>query len=219
MAELVLLGDERVAAVGMRDCGEPLVDLRSIDGLKVDGRQADAAGWYAMARSGTAQRLRVAERALPVGYRLVVVEAYRPVALQRRYFDEHVAYLRGRHSSWSAERLRREASRYVSQEELAPHTTGGAVDVTLRGPDSRLCWMGTEVNALPGESDDACHTEAVNVSAVSRANRSTLGAAMLTAGFVNHPAEWWHWSIGDQYWAFTTSAAFAWYGAVTDTRA
>ena len=25
---------------------------------------------------------------------------------------------------------------------------------------------------------------------------------MEKAGFINYPAEWWHWSYGDCYWAY-----------------
>jgi D-alanyl-D-alanine dipeptidase len=34
------------------------------------------------------------------------------------------------------------------------------------------------------------------------------------AGFVNYPAEWWHWSHGDRYWAVVTKNNFAIYGCV-----
>ncbi|MDQ7905785.1 M15 family metallopeptidase [Phytohabitans sp. ZYX-F-186] len=212
MAEVVLLADERISAVPVSDCGEPLVDLRTVAGVEVDGRQADAAGAYARVRAGAARLLLRAQRALPAGYRMVVVEGYRPPALQARYFDEHVALLRGRHPDWPAARLRREASRYISPPAVAPHVTGGALDLTLRGPDGRLCWMGTEVNASPEDSDCACYTDADNISGEARSNRAALRSAMTGAGFVNYPTEWWHWSVGDRYWAFVTGGAAARYG-------
>lgn len=37
---------------------------------------------------------------------------------------------------------------------------------------------------------------------------------MTGAGFVNYPTEWWHWSHGDRYWAWSTRAPAARYGAV-----
>jgi zinc D-Ala-D-Ala dipeptidase len=46
----------------------------------------------------------------------------------------------------------------------------------------------------------------------ARRNRGLLAAAMDHAGFVNYPAEWWHWSYGDRYWAFQTSRETALYG-------
>ena len=29
-----------------------------------------------------------------------------------------------------------------------------------------------------------------------------MSRALSTAGFVNYPTEYWHWSYGDRYWAF-----------------
>jgi zinc D-Ala-D-Ala dipeptidase len=214
MANFVLLSDARVAAVPVHECDEPLIDLRDAGDLEVDGRQADPDGAYAHVRTGTLARLRTAQDSLPPGYRLVVVEGYRPVQLQRRYFDDYLTSLADQHVDWSMTRLVEEASRYISPPDVAPHVTGGAVDVTLRGPDGRLCWMGTELNASPEDSDDACYTGAENISADSRANRDILGLALSAAGFVNYPTEWWHWSTGDRYWAFVTGAAPARYGPV-----
>jgi D-alanyl-D-alanine dipeptidase len=218
VTDMVLLSDERIAAVPVRDCGDPLVDLRLVVGLEVDDRQADPDGWYARVRSGVAGRLRAAKEALPPGYRLVVVEGYRPPELQRRYFDEHVAYLADRYGGWPARLVRERAHAYVAPPEVAPHPTGGAVDVTLRGPDGGLCWMGTEVNTSPEDSDGACYTAASNISADSRANRATLRSAMVAGGFVNYPTAWWHWSLGERYWAFVTGAAAARYGPIAAVR-
>jgi zinc D-Ala-D-Ala dipeptidase len=35
---------------------------------------------------------------------------------------------------------------------------------------------------------------------------------MDAGGFINYPQEWWHWSYGDRYWAFQTSAEATLYG-------
>ena len=37
-------------------------------------------------------------------------------------------------------------------------------------------------------------------------------SVMLKAGFVQHPNEWWHFSYGDQLWAWKNKTAFAIYG-------
>jgi D-alanyl-D-alanine dipeptidase len=108
------------------------------------------------------------------------------------------------------------ASRYIAPVEVAPHITGGAVDVTLAGPAGAVLWMGTEVNATPEESDGASRTYARNISPDARRNRVLLGEVMTAAGFVNYPTEWWHWSVGDRYWAFRAGAPTAYYGPVAD---
>ncbi|MGO4421161.1 M15 family metallopeptidase, partial [Streptomyces sp. MCAF7] len=104
------------------------------------------------------------------------------------------------------------ASRYVSPPEIAPHSAGAAVDLTLVTADGRELDMGTRVNASPEESDGACYTHADNIGPEARANRRMLGAALTAAGLVNYPTEWWHWSFGDRYWALATGADSALYG-------
>lgn len=210
----VLLSDPRIAAVPVADNGEPLVDLRTLPRLRVDRRQADAAGAYAWLRHGTVERLLTAQAALPDGLRLLIVEGYRPLELQRSIFEEYRANLRRLHPEWDAARLRSEASKYVSPPEVAPHSTGGTVDLTLCRPDGTELDMGTAVNADPQSSRNACYTAARNISPAARGNRAVLVSAMRRTGLVNYPTEWWHWSYGDRYWALATGAASTTYGPV-----
>ncbi len=210
---MVLLADPRIAAVPVHDCGEPLVDLREWDGLLVDGRQADPDGAYARLRVGAAGRLVRASGLLPPSWQLVLVEGFRPAHLQRRYFDEYVDFLVSRNPAWSWPTLRQQASRYISPPEVAPHTTGGAVDVTVMS-DDRPLWMGSEVNAAPEECNGACVTDAPALSPETQHRREMLRRAMTGAGFVNYPTEWWHWSYGDRYWAYVTGTPAAHYGPI-----
>jgi hypothetical protein len=55
---------------------------------------------------------------------------------------------------------------------------------------------------------------APGLSPAARARRQTLAETMTSAGFVNYPTEWWHWSFGDRYWAAMTAAPAAIYGPV-----
>ena len=43
--------------------------------------------------------------------------------------------------------------------------------------------------------------------------RSLLLSVMNQAGFVQHPNEWWHFSYGDQLWAWVSHMSKAHYGA------
>jgi D-alanyl-D-alanine dipeptidase len=63
-------------------------------------------------------------------------------------------------------------------------------------------------------SDNACFTAATNIAPAAAANRRILINALTTAGLINYPTEWWHWSYGDRYWALTTGAPHARYGPV-----
>ncbi|GES29340.1 D-alanyl-D-alanine dipeptidase [Streptomyces angustmyceticus] len=210
---ITLMGDPAVAAIPVRECGEPLVDVRTeAPGLLVAAAREDARGAFARLRAGVLRRLLAAQEALPDGLRLQLVEGYRPPELQRRYFEEYADDLRAAHPGWEAGRIHRAASRYVSPPGIAPHSAGGAVDVTLVTAQGVEVDMGTPVNASPEESDGACYTAAPGLTPAARANRRVLNAALHSAGLVNYPTEWWHWSYGDRYWALATGADHALYG-------
>ncbi|AEM88608.1 M15 family metallopeptidase [Streptomyces violaceusniger] len=190
-----------------------LVDVRRDSRLLVDERKwQDSAGAFANLRKGVLDRLFKAQTLLPEGMRLLFVEGYRPPSLQRHYFDEYAHQLRTDHPDWSLEQVRSAASRYVSPPEIAPHSAGAAVDLTLADADGRELDMGTRMNATPEESADACYTQADNISGGARSHRDILSTALTTAGLVNYPTEWWHWSYGDRYWALMTGAETAHYG-------
>ncbi|WP_155351763.1 M15 family metallopeptidase [Acrocarpospora pleiomorpha] len=91
MTEIVLLSDPRIARIRVEECGEPLVDLRAVDALRVDPRLADERGAYAHVRLSVADRLVAAQTRLPQGLRLLVVEGLRPRDLRERYFAPHVS--------------------------------------------------------------------------------------------------------------------------------
>ncbi|MET7900508.1 M15 family metallopeptidase [Streptomyces sp. NPDC005355] len=183
------MSDRRVAAIPLRDCGEDLVDVR-VHGLKVDDRKHDEAGAYAHVRQGVLTRLLHAQSLLPAGVLLLFVEGFRPPALQRRYFEEYSDELARAHPDWQAAELRGAASRFVSPPEIAPHSAGAAVDVTLIDHQGRELDMGTRVNASPEESDGACYTDVPGLSDRARTNRITLGNALSATGLINYGTEW-----------------------------
>ncbi|MGW1066226.1 M15 family metallopeptidase [Streptomyces aureus] len=218
MSEIILMSDPRVAAVPVHECGEPLVDVRSGGALLVDSRkQSDSDAFYYL-REGVLERLRQAQAHLPAGLRFLVVEGYRPPALQRRYFENYAAKLRAERPGWTDEEIRSATSRFVSPPEVAPHSAGAAVDLTLVDTDGRELDMGTAMNATPEESAGACYTDAAGISEQARTHRAILGRALTATGLVNYPTEWWHWSFGDRYWALITHAAGACYGPIRHQR-
>jgi D-alanyl-D-alanine dipeptidase len=211
---MILLSDPQIAAITSVDNGEPLVDVREVPELLWDTRLADDTGAFAKLREGVLLRLLTAQSVLPYGFRLLIVEGYRPPVLQSTYFTGYRDELRLKYPQWTDERLHVEASKYVSPPEVAPHGTGGAVDLTMCTADGVELDLGTEVNASPDASDNRCFTAARDISADARRNRQTLVAALTEAGMVNYPTEWWHWSYGDRYWALRTDAGSTRYAPV-----
>ncbi|MEV0647688.1 M15 family metallopeptidase [Phytomonospora sp. NPDC050363] len=214
---MILLSDPRIAAIPGHDNGEALIDLRRVGELRLDPRLADEDGMFARLREGVLDRLLSAQRSLPDGLRLLIVEAYRPPHLQRKYFESYRDELRDTYPDWDEDRLHVEASKYVSPPEVAPHGTGGTVDLTLCTAEGVELDMGTAVNDSPEASANACFTESPSVVGEARRNRDLLSAALRGAGMVNYPTEWWHWSHGDRYWAFTLNASHTRYGPVEIT--
>jgi D-alanyl-D-alanine dipeptidase len=212
MIEVVLMSDPRVTALPVRDCGEELVDLRGCRALLIDGRRRDADGTFAWVRQDLRRRLEHAARLLPDGIRILAVEGYRPRELQLQYFQEYCSQLRALHPDWAEPQVLTAASRYVAPPEIAPHTAGAAIDLTLCAEDGKELDLGSTLNASPEESNGACYTDAPDLPPASRSNRAVLIQALRGVGLTNYPTEWWHWSVGDRYWAAVTGAVAAHYG-------
>jgi D-alanyl-D-alanine dipeptidase len=209
-SEIVLISDPRVAAVPARECGEELVDCRGL--LRVDVRRSDTAGDWAHLRAGVVERLVRAEALLPDGWRWLLVEGYRPPALQRTIFDGYLATLRELHPGAPEAELRTAATRWCAPMETAGHVAGAAVDLTVCTAGGAEVDMGSPEAATPEESDGACYTHAPGLPERARRNRAAMIEALTAAGMVNYPTEWWHWSYGDRYWAWSTGAEAAVYG-------
>lgn len=215
--DIVLMSDPRVAAVPVQECGDPLVDCRGL--LRVDDRRGDPHGDWARLRRGVAERLVRAQELLPHGRRWLLVEGYRPVSLQRQIFDGYADRLRAAHPEADAAWLHEATARWCAPVETGGHTAGAAVDLTVCDEDGDEIDMGCPEAATPEESDGLCWTHAPGLTARARENRARMGEALGAVGMVNYPTEWWHWSYGDRYWAWTTSAPAACYGPVPDEEA
>jgi zinc D-Ala-D-Ala dipeptidase len=212
---LVLIADPEVLEIPIAECGEPLVDLREVDGVGVHPRNAERNPLWSHVREGVAERLGRASALLGETARPVVVEGLRPPELQRRYFERRLRRLAARRPGRDTDELRREASRFVAPPDIVPpHVTGGAIDLIVVDAAGAELDLGTRVNESPEDCDERCVTDAPGLPAEARANRDRLVAAMRAAEFANYPTEWWHWSYGDRYWALVTGAPVALYGEV-----
>jgi D-alanyl-D-alanine dipeptidase len=210
----VLLSDRRIDAIAPGESDEPLVDLRRIPELRLDRRYADEDGAFGHLREGVVARLLDAQAALPGGLRLLITEGYRPLDRQQEIFDGYLEELGKRHPEWDTSRVYVEATKYVSPVHVAPHSTGGAVDLTLCADDGTEVDMGTPLDATPVDSANACFTAAENIPDTARQHRRILITALTSVGLVNYPTEWWHWSFGERYWAFVTGAGRTRYAPV-----
>jgi D-alanyl-D-alanine dipeptidase len=138
--------------------------------------------------------------------------------VQRSFWDGYTEHLKKKFPTWSDGDIYRECSKPNAPLDVAPHTTGGAVDLTLADENGVPLNMGTEFNAESIETHNATYTAADNISSEARKNRQMLMSVMSKVGFVNYPTEWWHWSHGDKYWAFQTNQPHAIFGSVELTQ-
>ena len=226
----VLLSDARIARIPVVERDEDLVRvmpsacLSIADAILVPPahgiRQSiqPTAPIHDLLRRDVARRLAMAAAALPEQARLHLVEGYRPPELQATLYEAHRLRLLRDLPGIDIAESHRLASRFVAPPAVAAHPSGAAIDVTLVDARGRPLDMGTAIDATPEESDGACYLDARGISARARANRRLLAASLRTAGFVNYPTEWWHWSHGDRYWAFVTGAGAAVYGEIRHPR-
>ncbi len=167
-----------------------------------------------VARKSVAERLADAANRLPEGIRLAVVEGWRAPEIQRQMHEATRERLRREHPDWSNEHLEEAVHRFsapMDEEVPPPHTTGGAVDVHLVDEHGEILDFISPYSLMdPGGAP----ADAEGLSPEARRNRELLRSVMLAAGLTNYPSEWWHWSYGDQGWAYRGGHPHALYGAV-----
>ena len=202
--------------------GEPCVDVRSI-GLAGDNhyfsannppyhQQIPGSIEQLLVRRSVGERLRrVNTRLATAGLELYLFDAWRPQAVQRYFHDVWFpAWLRERAPHLDGAELTEEVEKYWAAPTStvaspSPHSTGGAVDLTLRYIATRQpLFMGGMFDDV---TEDAW-TDSYELRPIvsmsdeeARANRRLLYWVMSEAGFANNPTDWWHYAFGDQMWA------------------
>jgi D-alanyl-D-alanine dipeptidase len=169
-------------------------------------------------RAGLLRRIERAARKLPPDFDIVVIDAHRTRAFQaelRAYYHATTASL----GDFVADPW--------SDTPVPPHTTGGAVDLTL-GWRGAVLGLGSDFDAFVPESapaalettalaDAAPETSVLQESVLDRGRctardlRRLLAMILGDEGLTVIGTEWWHWSYGDQYWAAQTGAPAAIY--------
>lgn len=212
--DFLLIADPKIWQISVEECLEPLVDLRELNYHIKPDRAKFYAG-FTNVRKGVAERLNLARRSLPPGYDFYFSEGHRPISLQRQMFLEYYQQLAHAHPDWSDKRLRDETTIYIAPpQDVPPHSTGGAFDITLIDANHKEVNMGSILDETPDKNENRNFTYAPNISGEAKANRAILIKALSQAGFVNYPAEWWHWSYGDKYWAYHVKAPYAIYASI-----
>lgn len=181
--------------IGGTDNGEEMVDLLKFCPLLLVGRPQ----LIPYARRTVAEMLLKATQSLPTGYRLGLVEGWRPFARQQRIWKFMWECAEVAHPGLSYAQLRRIVCRWVAPvDQKAPpgHCTGAAVDVFPMNEAGDLLDV-----TSPFTRFGSAPTYSFGLSSQAQENRDHLVKAMLDAGFSNCRDEWWHYSYGDAGWA------------------
>lgn len=134
----------------------------------------EARAWL---RDGTARRLAAVQKELAsMGLRLKVFDAYRPLSVQRRFWELVPD------------------DRYVANPAKGSrHNRGAAVDVTLVDRFGRDLAMPTDFD----DFSERAHRNFRDLPEDVLANRDLLERVMSRNGFVGLPTEWWHFDDVD----------------------
>jgi zinc D-Ala-D-Ala dipeptidase len=202
-------GIGRLCRVPTVENGEPLVDLRS------ECPELAITACPTFARVSVARMLNAAQTPLPTGHRIRVSTALRTLEQQSEGYWKHFEKLKSDHPEWPLAILRREANKFWHPPDtraVPGHCTGGAVDVTILGPDGEPL----DMTSPRREGRDTTPTYSADLTDGARADRELLIRVMTEAGFTNCYDEWWHWSYGDAGWACRLGRSHALYGLVQE---
>ena len=150
-------------------------------------------------RDMVAKKLANVSAKLPKDLKLQVDSGYRSLDTQKMIWRVFYNNLKKRDKNKNHEELIKMTNSLVADpnERVSPHTTGGAVDVSLAYKD------GTEINlSSPFKNyfdEPVLISEKIDEKAQEL--RLLLNKIMLEEEFAPNPGEYWHFSYGDQAWA------------------
>jgi D-alanyl-D-alanine dipeptidase len=151
---------------------------------------------------------------LPNNLNLVVIEGFRSLEIQKKYWDETFKYFQTEYLNESFESIDNRTALVVARPlPLANHKCGGAVDVYIVNNDGNVMDMGTEIIAVKdGYKKTMMFSSEITEEHIK--NRAILREAMTKVGFVYYPGEWWHYCYGDRMWAVYQDKKECFYGPV-----
>ncbi|HEY9752441.1 MAG TPA: M15 family metallopeptidase [Coleofasciculaceae cyanobacterium] len=225
--------------VPIQECGEPLLpippQLARVDPhpyTRLGAPYGERSPFFV--RQGVCDRLLLAqtqlERERP-GWQIQIFDGYRPIAVQQFMVDHTLQTLAQAQGLDPQQMTVSERQTLLTQvyefwalpslnpATPPPHSTGGAIDVTLVDQSGHPLDMGSPIDEIsPRSYPDYFKTPSTPEQHAFNRHRQQLKRVMTMAGFEQHPNEWWHFCWGDQMWAWlvnqadSTTPAIARYG-------
>ncbi len=214
-----IISDFEIMKIPAKDCKEPLVSLRDyskeiiIDIDRTSKKYEKLRKEECYVRETVAIMLSQAQSLLPEGYKLKIIDGFRSLATQKKIYNLVFKEILRKNPAWSENSIKKEVDKWVANPStVPPHSTGGAVDVTLIDDFGNEIDMGSKVNDISPNAETISRA----ISKGARKNREILNAVMKEVGFINYPLEWWHWCYGDRMWAHYAKKPFALYNGITN---
>ena len=206
------------------ECGEPIIaiplELFAVESPhpyeKLGAPYGDRSPYYL--RQSIIENLLQAQNYLNLlhpNWYIQIFDAYRPIAVQQFMVDYSFAQAvqdRGLTDVELSPNQRQEiweavyeiwAVPSLDEKTPPPHSTGAAVDVTLVDDAGQIVNMGSPIDEMSERSHPDYYANSDRPEAQKyHVHRQLLQDVMLKAGFQRNPREWWHFSIGDQMWAW-----------------
>ncbi|NEO60235.1 MAG: D-alanyl-D-alanine dipeptidase [Moorea sp. SIO4G2] len=221
------------------ECGEPLIPIpleqfaaRTPHPYQKLGAPYGKASPYYL-RQSVIEALFVAQSQLQQqhpGWRIEIFDGYRPVEVQQFMVDHtfaEVVQAQQINPTILSEQQQQAIWKQVYQFWAVPssnpmtpppHSTGGALDITLVDATGETIDMGSPIDEVSPRSHPDYYANQQDLP--YHHNRQLLKNLMYSAGFRCHPREWWHFCLGDQMWAWlrnqedASNTFMARYGAV-----
>jgi D-alanyl-D-alanine dipeptidase len=164
-------------------------------------------------RANVLQRLRTAANALPDNLNVVVRAGHRPIEVQKKLLQRVLEAYRLKYPDVTYEQAVAYARVYVSDPaiKVPPHCCGSAVDVELYDTElKQVLDYGSPLNT----NDESSYLHNPFITTIQKEHRLLLLRTMLNAGFASYYAEWWHYSYGDEMWAWFYQQPESLYGLI-----
>lgn len=218
MIDVKCIPDAHLITIPVKDNGERMLYLPDYSShIKigyahyVQNEAIEVKKLHHFVRETVAKKLVRATRYLPEGMCFLVLCGYRPLFIQKKRYIQVWERVKNENPHWNNEQIKQETDKWVAPLEIIPpHSTGGAVDITLCDKEGNLLDMGTRI----GDAHEKSPLRSKGLNTQEKANREILIHALESEGFINYPLEWWHWSYGDRYWAGATQQALSIYHSI-----
>ncbi|MGD1904566.1 MAG: M15 family metallopeptidase [Leptolyngbyaceae cyanobacterium] len=213
-------------SIAIQECGEPLIPIPLTQFSAVLPHPYERLGapygdrspyWLRESVLAALVQAQVNLQSRQPGWTIQIFDAYRPVAVQQFMVDHSFKELAQQQPSDSLTEAERHSLLETVYQFWAPpsldpmtpppHSTGAAVDITLMDAEGQSVDMGSPIDEISSRSHpDYFAPDGEQPDPSVHAHRSLLKATLSEVGFQQHPNEWWHFSLGDQLWAWQTKA-------------